>query len=361
MRILIDIGHPAHVHLFKCFTDIMQKRNHKILFTARNKDVSVKLLGSLNFDYISFGNNFNTSVGKFWGIVKFCYLLIKVSVRFKPDLFISAGSYYLAITSIFFRIPNISLHNSETDIFVKLMYPLTSHYLTPFSFSKRLGSKQIKYNGNHELAFLHPDNFRPDPSILASFGLTESDKFVLLRFVSFNAFDDKGFGKGINHREKREIVNTFKKYGKILISSENELPSDLATYHIEKNDKYVTGLLQNIEYYATLLFGESGAMTAECAILGTPAFYVNRKKLGFINELENKYKLVYNYDDYNQAIKKAVQLISQNNLKSEWKRKADFMLKTNINVTNFLVWFIEEYPQSATIMKSNPDFQFKFY
>ena len=44
MRIFIDIGHPAHVHYFKNFIQIMNKNNHKILIVARNKEITHELL-----------------------------------------------------------------------------------------------------------------------------------------------------------------------------------------------------------------------------------------------------------------------------------------------------------------------------
>ena len=44
MNILIDIGHPAHVHLFKNFAWDMQNNGHKILFTCREKEFEIDLL-----------------------------------------------------------------------------------------------------------------------------------------------------------------------------------------------------------------------------------------------------------------------------------------------------------------------------
>ena len=44
MRILIDIGHPAHVHLFKNFAWQMQEKGHKVLFTCREKEFEIDLL-----------------------------------------------------------------------------------------------------------------------------------------------------------------------------------------------------------------------------------------------------------------------------------------------------------------------------
>jgi hypothetical protein len=36
------------------------------------------------------------------------------------------------------------------------------------------------------------------------------------------------------------------------------------------------------------------------------------------------------------------------------------MLKEKIDVTAFLVWFIENYPESVRIMREDPDYQEKF-
>ena len=36
------------------------------------------------------------------------------------------------------------------------------------------------------------------------------------------------------------------------------------------------------------------------------------------------------------------------------------MLKEKIDVTDFMIWFIENYPKSVQTMKVNPDYQYKF-
>lgn len=360
MRILIDISHPAHVHLFRNFSAEMHKREHKVLFTARKKDLTIELLKGFGLNFISFGGNYNSILGKIWGLIRFSFLIAKVSISFKPDLYFSAGSYYATLVAFLFRKPSISMHNNEADIFANLISFFASNCLVPSSSNESSNNKIIKYSGYHELAFLHRDNFTPNPAILKSFGLTKDDKFTLIRFVSSNAFDDIGFGQGINDNEKREIVSTLLNYGKVIITSENELPKDLWKYQLEKKIKKIAGQLQNIEYYATLFFGESGAMTAECAILGTPAIYVNKKKLGFINELVDKYELAYNFFDYKDALKKSEELLNQNHLKAIWKKRLDIMLSNCINVTDFMVWFIENYPKSKAIMKENPDYQYYF-
>ena len=57
MKILIDIGHPAHVHMFHPFAVEMQKRGHVVLFTCRDKEFEVKLLTRYGLNFINFGKN----------------------------------------------------------------------------------------------------------------------------------------------------------------------------------------------------------------------------------------------------------------------------------------------------------------
>ena len=49
MKILIDIGHPGHVHFFKHAVWELQKRGHEVFFSAREKDVTLLLLEHYKF------------------------------------------------------------------------------------------------------------------------------------------------------------------------------------------------------------------------------------------------------------------------------------------------------------------------
>jgi uncharacterized protein len=101
MRLLIDIGHPAHVHLFKHFAHEMIRKGHKIHFTVRNKEFEIDLLKQEGFDYNIIGNHYKSKTGKIWGLFKFTFLVFITAIKFKPDLFLSHGSMYSAIASFF--------------------------------------------------------------------------------------------------------------------------------------------------------------------------------------------------------------------------------------------------------------------
>jgi predicted glycosyltransferase len=113
-----------------------------------------------------------------------------------------------------------------------------------------------------------------------------------------------------------------------------------------------------------MFLGDSQTMTSEAAILGTPALKCNTfaGELSVPNELENNYGLCYSYkpENFNDFLDKIDELIEKPDLKEQWNQKKEDFLKDKIDVSAFIVWFIENYPQSAKQMKDNPDYQYNF-
>jgi predicted glycosyltransferase len=359
MRILIDIGHPAHVHLFKNFAWIMEKKGHKILFTTRDKEVAIQLLKAYGFDFISFGEPYKNIKGKLFGLLKFNSLMLKEALKFKPDIFISHGSMYAAQVSWLLRKPHISLEDTGNLEQIRLYKPFTKYILTSDIFGQDYGKKQIRYTGYHELAYLHPNYYKPDDSVFKFLGLNKSEKFVILRFVSWKATHDIGH-KGLSLEIKKRTVNELSRYANVFITSEAELSEDLRKYQITIPPEKIHDALS----FATLLYGESATMASEAAVLGTPAIFLDNDGRGYTDEEERKYGLVFNYTeslkDQDKSIQKAIELLQLPNLKQEWQKRRQKMLSEKIDVTAFMVWFIENYPESAKIMKENPDYQWNF-
>jgi predicted glycosyltransferase len=90
MRILVDIGHPAHVHLFKNLIWEMEKRGHQVLVTAREKDVATQLLKAYNIPFIPVGKKGTGSLNlaKEWIIRDI--EITRIAKRFDPDILLGA-------------------------------------------------------------------------------------------------------------------------------------------------------------------------------------------------------------------------------------------------------------------------------
>lgn len=359
MRILIDIGHPAHTHLFKNFSWEMQKKGHKILFTARDKEITVNLLKCYNFDFVSFGKPFIGIKGKIFGLLKFNYKLLKIALRFKPDIFLSHGSIYAAQVSWLLRKPHISMEDTGNIEQIFLYKPFTAAILTSKSFKKKLGKRQLYYNGYHEISYLHPKYYQPDESILNYLGMKSSEIFTIIRLISWNASHDL-VHVGLSYGTKKIAVHEFLKFGKVFITSESPLLNSLKKYQINIPPEKIHDAL----YFATLFYGESATMASEAAVLGTPAIFLNNVGIFYTREEEDKYGLVFNFTesqkDQKKSIEKGIELLKTPNLKQEWHIRRQKMLGDKIDVTSFMVWFVENYPESFEIMRKNPDYQFRF-
>ncbi len=64
---------------------------------------------------------------------------------------------------------------------------------------------------------------------------------------------------------------------------------------------------------------------------------------------------MWTYDDENGAIDLIQELLQKTDLLEKGKRKRDILVSENINVTDFMVWLLDNYPRSLKMIKQNPD------
>lgn len=342
MNIVVDTNHPADVHLFKNFIWKMKEKGHKILITATKKDVSIKLLDNYGFDYINLGSYGDSLIKKIINIPIIDFKMYKAIKNFKPDIFIGFGSIRAAHVSRLIGKPCIAFEDTEHAIQEHILYmPFTNVICTPSCFNKDLGKKQIRFNGYKELSYLHPNYFNPNSAVLDKVGLNKEDVFIILRLVSWEAPHDVG-QYGVQN--KIALVKELEKYARVFITSEGKLDKELKRYQIDVSPEKMHDFMN----YASLYIGEGATMATESALMGIPSIYISSLAgtMGNLIELEQKYGLIYSFNDQYSAMKKAIELIQKPNLKEEWKKKKEKMLIDKIDVTEFMVWFIENYPKS---------------
>jgi len=343
MRIMVDIGHPAHVHFFKNFIWEMKKRSHDFIVTAREKDVTLELLNGYGIEHKIVGR---LCKGRFHLVREWTRRdleIFSIAKRFNPDILMGVHNPCVAHVSKLIKAKSIIFTDTEHDKLANMItFPFADIICTPSCYKNNLGDKQLRYEGYHELAYLHPDYFTADPKVLDKIGLNEGQRFFIIRFVSWQAGHDIG-QHGFDLKGKKRLVEELENYGRVLITSESPLPDEFNKYCITVHPKNLHDLL----YYATLYIGEGATVASECAILGTPAIYVNTLRLGYLEEQEKRYGLVYNFSHPNtaqtQALETALKLIQRKDLKEEWQTKRQQLLNDKINVTDFMIKLVEGY------------------
>jgi uncharacterized protein len=354
MNVLIDIAHPAHIHYFRNFAKIFESKGHTCLFTLRDKGIIVELAKYYKLNY-----RIRSIEGKSKVIYMFNSFknVFKISKNFKPDIYIDAGTVISAPISKLFNKTYIALEDTEAATkAVRIFKPFAENILTPNCFYKDLGKKQIKFNGLLELLYLNEKYFNKDVSQIRSF-ISNVNNYILIRFVSWEAHHDVG-KKGISYENKVKLINYLKKNFKIVISSEGELPDEFKEYQV----KFPSYLMHQAISHAKFIITEGATMASEAAVLGTPTIYINTIQNGYTNEQMQK-RLIWSLSNDGklfEVIKEVESLISDNNEMDKYRNRYQDYLNEKIDMTAFLVWFIENYPKSKAILMNNSEFQNRF-
>lgn len=339
MRVIIDLNHPAHVHVFKNLNWELKKRGHDVLVTASKKEISFELLKSYKIDFVDMGSYGNTMFQKILNIPVMSKKMIKIANDFKPDIMIGISNRISHVTLIK-SIPSIVLYDTDPAKEQMILFKyFASNILTPDCFFHNLGKNHVRYNSYHEFAYLHPNRFKPNPQILREIGVNEGDKFFVIRFISWKASHDIG-KKGLNYDQKKKLINYLKEKGKLFITSEKPLEKEFEEYRIKVDPTKIHDLLS----FCSLYIGEGITMASEAAVLGTPAILINSLVMSYIDEEEKKYELIYRTTDFDKIMQLTSDLLSRNNLKDEWIKKRDLLIKDKIDLTDYLINYIENYP-----------------
>lgn len=338
MRIVVEITHPAHVHFFRNAIAIWKEHGHHVAVTAREKDITIALLKNYNIDFEILsrvgGNKFSLLAELFdrdrrlW---QFCR-------KFKPDVLTAISGIFAAHVGFAIRKPVVVWDDTEHQkISHWLTYPFVSQMQSPDCYTKHLGKKQVRYAGCHELAYLHPNRFVPDEQVVQGLGIDTSQKYCIIRLISWNAHHDVG-QHGFDDKKKGYVVEQIAKYARPYITSEGSLPPELEKYQL----KIPYHLIHHVMAFASLCVTEGATMASESALLGTPAIYTNTLTAGTISEFENA-GLLKQIIDTEQALASALEILKNADSKAKTKSIRDEFLKNKIDVTDYLVKTIEEY------------------
>jgi predicted glycosyltransferase len=345
-RILIDVCHPAEVHHFKHLYWQLSQQGWTFLFVAKHKDVTADLLRALKLPFILFSSSKPNVLKKVfcipYDVIRF-YAIVR---RFRPAFLFSNLSIHASWVAAVYPLVHIAFVDTEHRRLLDfLTLPFAHLKFTPQSYQRRLGRFHFRYAGNHELAYLHPKRFKPNADILNVLGLEADEKYVLLRFVAWQAFHDVGL-HGIPITLKKRLIAELEKNRRVFISSESTLPEELKTYQLNVPPDRIHDVL----YYADAYIGEGGTMASEAACLGTPAVYINALPLGYCLE-EAEAGLLFYFDQMQSDDIPHIVAIRKD--RSFLQKKQDFIDQCE-DVTGFMAQFLTRYPASLRCWGRDP-------
>lgn len=337
MTIVFAIQHPAHVHLFRHTIQELSKTEN-VEVVVRDKEIIVDLLEAYNIDHTVLVSNPNSMIKLPLNYIKYEYLMWKHVRKFNPSVIVGVGGVAVSHVSALTGAKSIVFIDNENRFAPSniLATPLANVICTPTTLENDYGEKQIRYDGFHELAYLHSEIFEPNKNVLKNNGVVLNQPYYVFRFVGWNAHHDIG-QKGFSHDQKLKLVRSLEEVGNVYITTEEPLPDEFEEYRLPVPPQHIHHLL----YYADMFIGDSQTMATEAAILGTPAIrsnsFASGDDMSNFKFLEEKYDILYSIGDPDQAIVRALELANDPNIKSRWRAKSGELMDDMINVNNFII------------------------
>lgn len=357
MNVLIQLSHPAHFHLYKNVARNLIADGHQVFILIKTKDILEDLLKASGLPYYNILKEAhrNSKLGIFWDMLVRDWRMLLFVRKHHIDLLTGSTPEVAQVGWLTrkYRINTGEDDMSVVPLFRKMAGPFIQTMLSPeICDNGPLESKSVKYPSYHELAYLHPNHFQADKTVVERYFPVDKPYFIL-RFSSLNAHHDAGI-QGINTAIAQRLVDLLKPHGRIYITSERELEPQFEQYRIPIK----TIDMHHVMAFATLYIGDSQTMAAEAGVLGVPFVRYNDfvGRIGYLNELENKYHLGFGIkaseaESADRLCEMAEKILATPDLKKEWSSRRDRMLAEKIDYAQFLTQFIENYPERNMTQK----------
>jgi uncharacterized protein len=362
---LFFIVHPSKYHVFRHTINTLISKGHKVDVLITSKDVLEDLVENEGWEYKNIfpeGRKISglpTYIGAGINTLRTILRLEKFLWGKKYDLFITDD--LLVFNGMWRKTPSILFQDDDVTAVPEsaILHRFATHIMTQFvSDMGKYSYKKIPFHGYKELGSLHPKRFIPNPDVVKQFN-PDMSKYFILRLVSLKATHDVG-KSGLSNEDVTILIGILEKYGKVFITSERKLPEQFEKYRINIKVNEIAHAI----YHADLLIGDSQTMSAEAGILGTPYIRYNDfvGRISYLEELENKYNLGYGIrtKDKEELFIRVNELLENPDLQTIWNTKREKMLSQKIDMTDFMVWTFENYPDSIETLKKDPDYQLKF-
>ncbi|MCK5028273.1 MAG: DUF354 domain-containing protein [Bacteroidales bacterium] len=330
MNILIDVGHPAHIHFFNPIIKRLEQDGHTYFLCIREKDCSVQIATSYNLNYTSKGKGSYSLIFKPFYLIRAIRKIYKTAKSFNPDIFLSFASPYAGIVASFMHKPHITFDDTESDPILQWIYKrYSSKIITPKCFQKDFGKKHLRVNSYKELSYLNFQQFQENADY------KNDQDYILVRIVNHGNMHDV-FGKKWDYKTKMQFIKNISEKYPVLISSEVALPKNLEKFRFNlSEDKFLQVLA-----HAKLLVGESATVAMESALLGIPSLFIDYNTRGYITEVEKDYNLIKHIIPSEEGLSEATEFIHQimnKQTNQGYKERAENLHSEKENIVNFII------------------------
>lgn len=345
-RVFFDLNHPADFHFFKHLMKWMNTQNIPIKVVARDKECLHLLLDDAGIAYTSRGRGKNSITGKYLYGIQILLLLLFMFIKFRPNLACGLSSPYLVIASRILGKPCITFDDTDNNPRLLPLIRKSTFLISPSTYPHNFHKRHFHLPVLKELAYLHPGLFNSEVERSGLF-------FRITRTDSIH----HSTSSKLDHSVVLERMESLSREHTVFLSSELEIK------YLDNTSIRPANPIQIHKDLAScnVFWGNSATMAAEAAVLGIPAVFVSAEKFAYITELE-QYGLLYYYHpaDLVNSLNKLEVIMNGDPSEDQLLHSRKKLLREKLDISAFMVWFIDNLPQSADTMASNPEYALRF-
>jgi uncharacterized protein len=270
-RVLIDVVHPAHVHMFRHIASDLIIMGAEVRWLSRNRHGVPELLDGLAIPHRSVSRA-AIRRGRLTDAVELSIRVARIRREiqtWKPHVLLTRNpSGVLAglgtVTRTVFDTDDgrsVGLHHRLAAPFADVV---TSSVHDPASY----GRHHRRYPGFKAHAFLHPKRFRRDAGVRARFGIAEG-ALAVIRLSRHDASHDAN-ARGMSSQSQQQLLDLLRRVGPVVVSIEGEPTRVLRT---DGTDQSIPAAdFHHLLAEAVVCVTDGQSVAAEAAVLGVPAF-----------------------------------------------------------------------------------------
>jgi len=202
--------------------EALEAGGHDVTVAAREKDVTTDLLDAADVPYAVVSHAGAGPLSRIGELLEREIGLVRLARRIDPDVVVSQVDPAAVHAARLVGARAVVFDDSEHERLVAgLTHRFADVVCTPSGFDREVPN-QRRYDGFHELAYLHPNRFTPDPAALQRHGVDpESSSYAVVRFVAWDAHHDLG-RRGFSPAGKQQLVERLDEHGTVYVTAEGE-------------------------------------------------------------------------------------------------------------------------------------------
>jgi predicted glycosyltransferase len=285
VRVWIDLTNSPHVLVMRPVIEVLRRRGHEVLVTARDFAQTLGLLERFRLDHTAIGRHRGGALAaKGLGLASRSAALVRWAHGREIDLALGHGSNDVSVAAALLRIPSVTAfdyewarvqHTINCRLAAGIVVPdvIAPARLAPYGARPE---RLRRYAGLKEEYYLA--GFEPDPAVLDELGLDRARPLAVVRTppaVSlYHRFEAPLFAQVLERLRGEQVV--------VLPRTDEQRAELAAAGGFVVPERAIDA--QSLVAFADLVISAGGTMNREAVALGTPVWTTFEGRLGAVDE-----------------------------------------------------------------------------